>query len=140
MLEPIAAPQAGTDRQGEASKNMVENEIPPSSIGELTRPAYPADALAAQAGKCVVFVTITIDARGTVTEVSPTWQRLSIPNRFSDEFLDAVKVAVRSWRFKPARIVYWEKTGNDDLKYLGTETISARTDVKLTFEALGKVQ
>ncbi len=140
MLEPIAAPEAGTDKQGEASKKIVENEIPPSSIGELTRPAYPAEALAARAGKCVVFVTITIDARGIVTEVSPTWQRLSIPNRFSDEFLDAVKVAVRSWRFEPARVVSWEKTGNDDLKYLGTETVSARTDVKFTFEASGAVR
>jgi hypothetical protein len=140
MLPPIASPQAGTDKTGEVSSNIVINDIPPSAIGELARPAYPAAALAAAAGNCVVFATITIDAHGRVTEVVPSWQRLNIPNRFSDEFLDAVKAAVGTWRFEPARLVYWEKTANDDLKYLSTETISVRTDVKFTFEASGAVR
>ena len=140
MLAPIAAPQAGTDKAGEVSTNLVINDIPPSAIGELARPAYPAAALAARAGNCVVFATVTIDARGTVTEVVPSWQRLNIPNRFSDDFLDAVKAAVRRWRFEPARVVYWQKTTDDDLKYLSTETISVRTDVKFTFEASGAVR
>jgi outer membrane biosynthesis protein TonB len=140
MLPPIASPQAGTDKSGEVSANIVINDIPPSAIGELARPAYPAAALAAGAGSCVVYATITIDARGRVTEVVPSWQRLNVPNRYSDEFLEAVKAAVRGWRFEPARVVTWEKTGNDDLKYLGTETIPVRTDVKFTFEASGAVR
>ncbi len=119
---------------------MVENCVP----AFVDRGAHEArtpllDALAAQAGKCVVFVTITIDARGTVTEVLPTWQRLSIPNRFSDEFLDAVKVAVRSWRFKPARIVYWEKTGNDDLSIWHGDDFGPDRR-QLTSKSSGKVQ
>jgi hypothetical protein len=140
MLAPIAVPQAETRKQGEVSKDIFVNDIPPSAIGELAKPAYPAAALAAGSGNCVVYATITIDAQGRVTEVVPSWQRMNIPNRFSDEFLDAVKAAVGSWRFEPARVVYWEKTGSDDLKYLSTETIPVRTDVKFTFEASGAVR
>jgi hypothetical protein len=140
MLAPIAAPQAARDRQGTVATDIFINDIPPSAIGELAKPDYPAAALAARAGKCVVFATVTIDARGAVTEVVPSWQRLNIPNRFSDEFLDAVKAAVRRWKFEPARVVYWQKTPDDDLKYLSTETISVRTDVKFTFEASGAVR
>jgi len=140
LLPPIASPQAGTDKTGEVSGNIVINDIPPSAIGELARPAYPAGALAAGAGTCIVYATITIDARGRVTEVVPSWQRLNIPNRFSGEFLEAVRAAVGRWTFEPARIVTWEKTGDDDLNYLGTETIPVRTDVKFTFEASGAVR
>jgi hypothetical protein len=109
-------------------------------IGDPLKPTYPPSALAAHAGECVVFVTITIDPTGMVSDVTPSWQRVNLPNRFSDEFLDAIRVAVRSWKFEPARNVYWEKDGSGDLKYLSTETLSAKTDIKFTFEASGSVR
>lgn len=139
MLEPIAPPQAAASKDGQASNPMVVNHIPPSPIGDLADPVYPAAALAAHAGSCAVFVTITIDAKGEVTEVSPSWQRFNMPNRFSEQFLAAVEDAVRGWRFEPARNVYWQKVAGEDYRYISTETIPVRTDIKFTFEASGGV-
>jgi hypothetical protein len=141
MLEPIVAPPAKSDAKGETqATNIVINPIPPSFIGNLTKPVYPPDALAGHAGGCVVFVTITIDPKGIVSDVAPSWQRVNIPSRFSDQFIDAIRSAVRSWRFEPARNVYWENDGSGELRYLSTETISAKTDIKFTFEASGAVR
>ena len=133
LLAPIAAPQAGTDAKVSAAQDLWVDRIPPSLIGEMTKPAYPAGALAAHVGDCVVFVTITIDTAGRVSEVAPSWQRLSIPNRHSAEFMDAVAAAARQWRFEPARLVYWEREPNGENKYLYAEVVPAKTDVKLTF-------
>jgi outer membrane biosynthesis protein TonB len=140
MLAPIGPPAAEASKPGEAYWSTVTIEIAPSAVGELTKPVYPAAALAARAGECIAFVTVTIDSRGLVTDVAPTWQRLNIPSRFSEEFLDAARTAVRSWRFEPARFVYWKKTGSEDLQYIGTEAIPVRTDVKFTFEESGGVR
>jgi hypothetical protein len=141
LLEPIAPTTPKSDAKGEASaENIFVNPIPPSLIGSLAKPEYPAPALAAHAGECVVFATITIGPAGTVTEVVPSWQRVNIPNRFSEQFLDAVREAVRSWRFEPARDVYWEKDANGDLKYVRTETVPARVDIKFTFDSAGSVR
>jgi hypothetical protein len=142
MLEPIDPPQAKRDIkvQVEALKDVVVNDIPPTSKGELAKPVYPPAALAAHAGACVVNVTITIDTNGLVTEVTPSWQRLNVPGPFYDEFLGAVKAAVRTWRFEPARDVYWKKHGDDDLTYMYAEVLQARTDVRFTFESSGRVR
>jgi outer membrane biosynthesis protein TonB len=140
MLSPIAAPQASTAKTGEASDSIVLNDIPPSVIGDLAKPVYPAAALAAHAGACIVYVTIAIDTKGAVSEVTPSWQRLNIPNRFSQEFFEAVKEAVRMWKFEPARRVYWQKAGNEDLKYIKTEIIPVQTDIRFTFETSGTVR
>jgi hypothetical protein len=140
-LEPANPVPPKSGAKGDVSAtNVVINDIPPTFTGDLAKPAYPAEALAAHAGDCVVFATITIDTKGSVTDVRPTWNRLSIPNRFSEQFLEAVRVAVRTWKFVPARNVYWEKNGDAEPKYLGTELISAQTDIKFTFEASGKVR
>jgi hypothetical protein len=140
MLAPIASPQAGTSKRAEASPDIAVDDIPPSLIGELTKPIYPADALAARVGECVVYVTITIDGQGRVSEVVPSWDRLNIPNRYSEEFLAAVRLAVQSWRFEPARLVYWERKGTGDNRYLYAEIVTAKTDIKFTFEATGTVR
>jgi outer membrane biosynthesis protein TonB len=141
MLEPAATPQSGRNAKGEISiGSTFVNQIPPSFIGQLTSPVYPASALAAHAGECVVFVTITIGVDGTVSEVRPSWQRMYIPSRFSDTFLEAIKEAVGNWRFQPARNVYWEKQTDGELKYISNETLAAQTDVKFTFEASGVVR
>lgn len=136
MLEPIVTPPPKSDV---SATNIIIIDIPPSIIGDLAKPVYPATALAAHAGECVVFATITIDSKGTVSEVRPSWQRLNIPSRFSEEFFEAVRVAVQSWRFEAARNVYWEKEAAGELKYLNTEVPSVQTDVKFTFEASGRV-
>lgn len=141
LLEPAAQPPAGPGAKGDVSAtNVIINAIPPSIVGELSKPAYPADALAAHAGGCVIFATITIDTKGNVSDVHPSWGRLSIPGRFSEAFFGAVRDAVRDWRFEPARNVYWEKEENGELRYLNTEVLTVQTDVKFTFEASGTVR
>jgi hypothetical protein len=140
MLEPIAPTTPTSDAKGEVSAgSTIINPIPPSVIGTLAKPEYPAAALAAHAGECVVFVTVTIGPSGTVSEVAPSWQRVNIPNRFSEQYLDAIRKAVRSWRFEPARDVYWEKDSGGDLKYVRTDTVPARIDIKFTFDSKGAV-
>ncbi len=133
LLAPIAAPQAGTQRQAEASKTVFIDAIPPSLIGEMARPDYPAGALAAHVGPCVVYVTITIDTAGRVSELTPSWQRLNVPNRFSEEFMDAIRAATQRWRFEPARNVYWERKPGEDNKYLYAEVVPSRSDIAFTF-------
>jgi hypothetical protein len=140
MLAPVETPQAKSSRSGEASQDIVINDISPSSKGELTKPVYPPQALAAHAGDCVVNVTITIDTDGLVSDVAPSWERLNIPNRFSDQFLEAIEAAVKTWRFEPARYVYWKKNGDADLTYIRAEIVQAKADIKFTFEATGNVR
>ena len=140
LLEPIPDPSGTVKGYAEREENVVINAIDPSLIGELAKPVYPRDALVARAGECVIFVTITIDTDGRVSDVRNSWQRLNIPNRFSDRFLAAVRTAVEKWRFEPARNVYWQKDASGELKYVRTEIVAARTDIKFTFEASGTVR
>jgi hypothetical protein len=141
MLEPNVTPLPRGDAKGDISVGSTFiNQIPPSVIGQLAKPSYPAAALAAHAGECVVYVTITIGVDGVVSEVRPSWQRINVPNRFSDEFLKSIEAAVGGWRFEPARNVFWEKQPDGELKYISTETLAARTDIKFTFEASGAVR
>lgn len=140
LLEPIPDPSGTAKGQAEREENVVIVAIDPSLIGELVKPVYPRDALVARAGECIIFVTITIDTDGRVADVRNSWQRLNVPNRFSDRFLEAVKTAVGKWRFEPARNVYWQKDPNGELKYVRTEIVAARTDIKFTFEASGTVR
>jgi hypothetical protein len=141
MLEPIVPPPSASDAKGDvAASNVVINPIPPSIIGNLVAPVYPPAALASHAGECTIYATLTIDTRGMVSEVSSTWQRVNIPNAFSDEFIEAIRIAVKRWRFEPARNVYWEKDGSGDLKYMSTETRPSKIDIKFIFEATGRVR
>jgi hypothetical protein len=141
LLEPIREPPPVSGAKGDITPTDVFiNEIPPSIVGELAGPVYPAQALAAHAGACVVFATITIDTKGNVSDVHPSWQRLNIPGKFSEAFFEAVREAVSRWKFEPARNVYWERDKNDELKYLNTEALTVQTDVKFTFEASGRVR
>jgi len=141
MLEPAATPPSESAAKGEISiGSTFVNRIPPSVVGQLASPVYPTAALAAHAGECIVYVTITIGADGTVSEVRPSWQRMNIPSRFSDAFLESIREAVGSWRFQPARNVFWGKQADGELKYISTETLAARTDIKFTFEASGLVR
>jgi hypothetical protein len=140
MLAPIAGPQAKTDKKAEAVNDIVVNDIPPTSKGELATPIYPAAALASHAGAFAVTVTIMINTSGVVTEVTPSWQRLNVPGPFAEQFLEAVKDAVKTWRFEPARNVYWKKNKDADLTYLYAEVVPAITDVRFTFESTGRVR
>ena len=140
MLEPLNPPTANAKGTASIEDNKVVNALDPELIGDLAKPVYPPNAMAGHAGRCIVFVTITISTAVEVSEVIPSWQRLNIPNRYSNDFLEAVRAATRKWKFKPARNVYWEKDPSGDLKYKGTEIVPARIDIKFTFEASGIVR
>jgi hypothetical protein len=82
----------------------------------------------------VVNVTITIDASGMVTEVRPTWNRLNLPNPYSDELLAAVRAAAALWRFVPARNVYWRQDGSGNPVFDHADTVICQTDLRFTFQ------
>jgi hypothetical protein len=140
-MDPIIPNPPNSGVKGTASAtDIIINDIPPTFTGILAKPAYPAAALSARVGDYVVYATIIIDTNGQVSAVNPSWRRPNFPNRYSDKFLEAVRMAVSTWRFVPARNVYWEKDGSGELKYLSTEAIPAQTDIKFTFEASGSVR
>jgi hypothetical protein len=140
MLEPIPHAEAASNRKVEVYRDLSVDRDPPELVGELTKPLYPADALAAHAGLCVIYATITIDAKGRVSEVIPSWDRVNIPNRYSERFFEAVTAAVASWNFVPARLVHWERHPDGNDKYLYSEIVPAQVDVRFTFEATGNVR
>ena len=140
MLEPIGAPLASSHAHVEPDDAISVDEAPPYPIGELSRPVYPPEALAAHSGEVVVYVTITIGAKGDVSEAIPSWGRINIPNRYSEQFLDAVRACVARWKFQPARLVYWQNGGEQGRRYLYAETIPSKTDIKFTFTAAGDVR
>jgi len=140
MLDPLAHAAGSSDKKVEVSRDLSAELDPPEVLGELAKPVYPDAALAAHAGQFVLFATITIDTKGAVSDVTPSWDRLNIPTKYSDQFLRAVKAAVGSWKFVPAHVVHWERHPNGDDKYLYSETVSAQVDVKFTFEAAGNVR
>jgi hypothetical protein len=140
MLDPLAHAAGSTDKRAAVPGALSAELDPPEVLGELAKPVYPEAALAAHAGEFVLFATITIDTRGAVSDVTPSWDRLNIPSKYSDQFLGAVKAAVGSWKFVPAHVVHWERHPNGDDKYLYSETVPAQVDVKFTFEATGSVR
>lgn len=66
------------------------------------------------------------------------------PPEFAEEFEKAVEVAVRQWRFVPARAQYIETvTGSGGFSYdrvARTEDVEAEVDLAFTFTPNGKVQ
>jgi hypothetical protein len=137
LVEPLPLAEAVAKGRTEARSGVVAEYAPPYPKGEPEKPAYPPEALATHAGEVVVYLTITIDATGRVTEAVPSWGRVNIPNTYSEDFLAAARQCVLRWRFEPARVVYWERDGGEDNHYLYSETIPSRTDVKVTFTTAG---
>jgi hypothetical protein len=134
LLDPVSTAAPQSDQKLDFSTGIAAESIPPSAIGELRRPVYPSAALAAHAGTFVVNVTVTIDAFGRVSEVAPTWNRLNPPNPYSEQFLAAVRVAADSWRFVPARHVYWRQKADGEPVYDHADTVVCETDLRFTFE------
>src|SRR5688572_4172532 len=49
----------------------------------LASPQYPADALAARAGRFTAYITLTINEAGRVVEAQPSLARFSLPNAYA---------------------------------------------------------
>lgn len=112
-------------------------------IDPLTKPVYPAKALAAKVGMTTVGVRITVDATGRVSDVGPSVLAVSIPSRFDEEFQAAVRAAVSQWRFSPAQRYRVEVTklpnGEPEFHVTRREYVETYFDVSFTFTASGEV-
>ncbi len=110
----------------------------------IVLPVYPARALAAKAGAAQVGVRVTVDSGGRVTNVRPSPLAITIgPPRFREDFERAADVAVRQWKFHPAKIQHVEIVTEKGFTYsrvTGTEVIEAEFDLAFTFTSDGRVE
>jgi hypothetical protein len=134
ILAPVGPPVPQSEQKLDFSTGIAAESIPPEAIGELAKPAYPLGALTAHPGTYLVNVTVTIGADGLVSEVEPTWNRLNPPNAYSEQLLAAVRTAAASWRFTPARHVYWRKDPQGNPVYDHADAVVCETDLRFTFE------
>jgi TonB family protein len=132
-----------------SSREMIEpvsraNYRDAQAIHPLVMPVYPPAALAARAGAATVGVRVTVDASGVVTDVRPSMLAVTItPPEFAEAFREAVEVAVRRWKFAPARVHYLERVTDREFTYervTRTELIEAEFDLAFTFTPAGKVE
>lgn len=156
------APPAVVD-SGRSSFAFVAPPVapPPESTGELVQlsdrsqwyeanlmephamPVYPARALQAKAGRNIVGVHIIVDVTGHVREIRMSMLVFSTPGPFAEDFRDAVELAVRQWRFTPARAVYYEIVHDGDATYnrtTRTENVETEFDLAFTFQPDGTVR
>jgi len=105
--------------------------------GDLPSPAYPPEALAAHAGWVILGVRIKIGTDGRVVEVEPSPMGISNAGKYSDLFMAAVKTAVQSWRFFPARLrtetVLQSEGGTLYWGYTASEPTESVTDLSFDF-------
>jgi hypothetical protein len=137
LLTPISEPAPASERKLDFSTGVAAESTPPEAIGELRKPEYPPAALTARPGTYVANVTVTIDASGLVSEVEPTWNRLTPPNPYSEQLLAAVRAAAASWRFIPARHVYWRKNKDGEPVYDHADAVVCETDLRFVFAPTG---
>jgi hypothetical protein len=141
--EPPVPPQKGNVTEGSNGPIIEEHFIDAEAIPPLAMPVYPAHALAAKAGLVTIGVKISVDTDGHVSDVSPSLLTFSTPTRYSDEFDEAVRVAVSQWRFHPAQRytmrIFRTDEGGGPPKELHREKTETYFDLAFTFTASGKV-
>lgn len=143
FVEPPAAPppKAGATASAKESK-FTDQFREARPIEPLATPVYPPRALKAKAGWATVGVKVTVDVNGRVSEVVPSMVAISTPGPFADDFLEAVRVALKQWRFRPARIEHVETVQSAQATYnrvASSENIEAQFDLSFTFTASGGV-
>ena len=98
----------------------------------------------AKAGAATVGVRVAVDANGVVTDIRPSLLAVSVaPPSFAVEFREAVEIAVRQWRFKPARLERIETVTREGKTYqlwAGSEDVEAEFDLAFTFTPSGRVE
>ncbi|MEO6992052.1 MAG: hypothetical protein ABI273_00360 [Lacunisphaera sp.] len=140
---PPASPLKGKVTEGSNGPIIVEHYIEAEPILPVAMPVYPAHALAAKAGLVTIGVKISVDADGHVSNISPSLLTFSTPTRYSDEFDEAVRVAVSQWRFHPAQRysmrIFRTAEGGGPPKETPRENTETYFDLAFTFTASGKV-
>lgn len=139
---PVAAPRASAAAEPREPVSMEQYEEA-SPIPPLATPVYPAKALAAKVGRVTVGVKITVDVTGRVSEIGPSLRAVSIPNRFEEDFQDAVRAAVAQWRFHPALSYRIEHApmpdGSTYQRMTDRRRVETTFDLAFTFTATGAV-
>jgi outer membrane biosynthesis protein TonB len=106
-------------------------------------PVYPAKALKAKVGRATVGVQVTVDTAGRVTDIGPSLLTYNTPGPYAEDFHEAVRVAVRQWRFAPAEILQMETAKSGEFTYQriarSTKT-ETKLDLAFTFTANGGVE
>jgi hypothetical protein len=151
------------EQTGHSSFRFVDQPVgpPPASSGEIVQPTnrsqwheatlkepvpipvYPAKAIEAKAGRNTVGVRIVVDPEGRVIEIRMSMLVFSTPGPFAEDFRDAVEVAVRQWRFNPARSESFEIIHDGeatDIRVTGVENVETEFDLAFTFQPDGAVQ
>lgn len=143
VVEPRRPPPAVASKEA-AEVVSSEQYREAEAIHPLVMPVYPPKALAARAGAATIGVHVTVDASGAVVDIRPSLLAVSVtPPKFADDFRKAVEVAVRQWRFKPARVLHLETATEGGFTYqrvTRTETTEAEFDLAFTFTPTGKVE
>jgi len=106
-------------------------------------PVYPARALKAKAGRNTVGIHIIVDTEGSVREIRMSMLVFSTPGPFAEDFRDAVELAVRQWRFTPARSESFEIVRDGEatsMRMTESETVETEFDLAFTFQPDGSVQ
>lgn len=134
----------GTASASDTKAKMAQSDIRIDYVAARARralasPVYPADALAARAGRFSAFITFTIDEAGRVVDVQPSLVRFSLPNAFTGAFLQAIYAALGTWEFDPTRQVYWQRVPNEDDRYLRADPVRQPMEVRFTFSETGSV-
>lgn len=129
----LVTPAAKASVATEISDSEVEY-IRPSARRPLTTPVYPENALRASAGRCIVYVTISLDENGRVTDVVRNWRSFSTATPYIEDFIRAIREAAATWDIDPARCVYYRRSPSGERSYLRTEAIAENFDMKFSFE------
>lgn len=139
VLDPPSAPSSGMDDapKVELSAHGFREARP---FLPLAEPIYPARALAAKAGRAVVGVRIIVDTTGRISSVTPSLRIFSTPGPFADDFLEAVRTALRQWRFLPAAVEHREDNGTSDNEHVRLEAIETYYDISFIFTATGGIE
>jgi hypothetical protein len=96
-------------------------------------PEYPARALAANAGDYSLYVTLTVNPDGSISDIHPTLGQIQMPSPYFDDFLVSAQAALIHWKVSAPRLVYWKRMPDGEMRYLRTETDSTTIDLKISF-------
>ena len=138
---PLAPPP---ESKGEVLQPTEHSQWREATLKEpFDLPVYPAKALKAKAGRNTVGVHIIVDPQGAVREIRMSMLTFSTPGPFADDFRDAVELAVRQWRFNPARTEAFEIIHDGEATFsriTGSENVETEFDLAFTFQPDGTVR
>ena len=137
---PRSSPAPASDTKAKISESDIRIDyVAARARRALASPVYPADALAARAGRFTAYITFAIDETGRVVDAQPSLARFTLPNAHAAAFLQAIYAALETWRFDPARQVYWQRVPNEDDRYLRADPVRQPMEVRFTFSESGTV-